>query len=411
MDEIDFTELSKNSLRQTDELIQEFGPRLAGTESCQRVGEKLGNMLSEFCNVSKIEDIEIHPESFSFYIKFLPVMYALGGLFFYLESYWIIIPLIGMILGIFMMISIFGFYKHFFDPLFPKKVGKNVYGSIEPLQDVRQQVILSGHHDSAREIRILASRFQKYYAPAILIPYLFFLYAIVIFIIGIIGQFSIASSPFIVACNIFSLPFMIVYIFMLSKKGTPGAGDNLISSVMVIEFGKHLASLKRANKPFLKHTRIILTSFDAEEAGLRGAAAFMDMHHKEFQKIPTYHLNFDSLYNFDEFHILTHDINGTVPLSQEMVEDIVEIGKKHGISFSKFSMTFGGGGTDAAESARKGIAATTILAMPTEIVREGMVYHTRNDTIDSIEPKVIEGCLKIACDYLLLKDMQSEAKM
>ncbi|WP_371804842.1 M28 family metallopeptidase [Candidatus Lokiarchaeum ossiferum] len=406
---MDFTELAKNSLKNTDELIHEFGPRLAGTKQCQKVGDKLGQILSEFCDESNVEDIEIHPESFSFYIKFLPLMYALGSLFFYLRSNWIIIPLIGMIFGIFMMISIFGFYKHFFDRFFPKKVGKNVYGCIEPTKDVHQQVILSGHHDSAREIRILASRFQKFYAPAIFIPYFFFLYAIIIFIIAISGQFNIVSSTFITICNIISLPFMIVYIFMLSSKGTPGAGDNLIASVMVIELGKKLASLKHSNDLYLNHTRVILASFDAEEAGLRGAAAFMETHYKKLQKIPTYHLNFDSLYNVDQFHILTHDINGTIPLSQEMVDDVIKIASKHGISFSKFSMTFGGGGTDAAESARKGIAATTILAMPTDIVREGLVYHTRNDTVDSIESEVIEGCLKIAWDFLWLKEKQIES--
>ncbi|UYP44240.1 hypothetical protein NEF87_000525 [Candidatus Lokiarchaeum ossiferum] len=406
---MDFTELAKNSLKHTDELIHEFGPRLAGTKQCQKVGEKLGQILSEFCDESSVEDIEIHPESFSFYIKFLPLMYAVGSLFFYLRSNWIIVPLIGMIFGIFMMISIFGFYKHFFDRFFPKKIGKNVYGCIEPSKDVHQQVILSGHHDSAREIRILASRFQKFYAPAIFIPYFFFLYAIIIFIIAISGQFNIVSSTFITICNIISLPFMIVYIFMLSSKGTPGAGDNLIASVMVIELGKKLASLKHSNDLYLNHTRVILASFDAEEAGLRGAAAFMETHYKKWQKIPTYHLNFDSLYNVDQFHILTHDINGTIPLSQEMVDDVIKIATKHGISFSKFSMTFGGGGTDAAESARKGIAATTILAMPTDIVREGLVYHTRNDTVDSIESEVIEGCLNIAWDFLWLKEKQIES--
>jgi len=196
--------------------------------------------------------------------------------------------------------------------------------------------------------------------------------------------------------------------FILNTKGTPGAGDNLIASVMIIELGKSLASLKQANQKFLKHTRVILASFDSEEAGLRGSAAFMKAHYEEFHEIPTYNLNFDSLYNFEEFHVLTHDINGFISLSNEMVEDLVDIGKNHGISLKKFKMIFGGGATDAAESARIGIPATTIIAMPTDIVREGMVYHTRNDTVEFIEPAVVEGCLKIAWDYLFKKDKQIE---
>ena len=37
-----------------------------------------------------------------------------------------------------------------------------------------------------------------------------------------------------------------------------------------------------------------------------------------------------------------------------------------------------------------------------------MVYHTRNDTVEFIEPAVVEGCLKIAWDYLLQKDKEIE---
>jgi len=392
--EIDFSDLSKKSLEQTDILIQQFGPRLTGSDSCHKVAEELALSLSEFCDETKIEDFNVYPDSFSFYVQLLPIMFFLGGILLYLKSYWVILPLIGLLLGIIMMIYIFGFYKHYFDRFFPKKIGKNVYGSIEPLQDVRQQIILSGHHDSAREIRILASRFQKFYAPVISLPYLFYLFTLVVIIVALIGNFNIISSPIILVVYIISIPFVLVILFILSRKGTPGAGDNLIASVMIIELGKILSSLKKVNQNYLEHTRVILTSFDSEEAGLRGSAAFMKAHNEEFHKIPTYHLNFDSLYKFDEFHVLTYDINGLLPLSHEIVEDLIDIGKNHNISLRKFKMIFGGGATDAAESARIGIPATTIIAMPTNIVREGMVYHTRNDTVEFIEPEVVEGCLK-----------------
>ena len=113
---------------------------------------------------------------------------------------------------------------------------------------------------------------------------------------------------------------------------------------------------------------------------------------------------FDSLYNFEHFHVLTHDVNGVIPLSFDIVEDLIKIGEKNGIILQKFKMIFGGGATDAAESARIGIPSTTIIAMPTNIIREGMVYHTRNDTVENIDPSVVEGCLKITWDYLIQID-------
>lgn len=409
MTALDFKEISQKCLNETDKIITDFGPRLAGSDSCKKTANYIYNTLSEYCDEVHKEEFIIHPASFSFYIKFLPIMFVLGSLLFFLHSQLVIIPLIGLLLGLFMMIIIFGTYKHIFDPLFPKKKGINVWGQIEPTGEVKQQILLSGHHDSAREIRILASPFQKFYALAILIPYFFFLYAIIIFLIDLLGSKDLQTSPILIMGFILSFPFIGIYYFMLSSKGTPGAGDNLIASVLVSELAKYLHHDKNNPVNFLKHTRIIFASFDAEEAGLRGAASFMNTHQGYLHQFPTFHLNFDSLYNFNEFHILTKDINGFISLSLDMVEDMIKIGKNHGIELQKLQMPFGGGATDAAESARIGIPATTILAMPTNIVREGMVYHTRNDTVKYIEPKVVEECLRMAWDYLLYKDNQLES--
>jgi hypothetical protein len=45
--EIDFLNLSKKSLEQTESFIQQYGPRLTGSESCQKVAE---NWLIHFQN-------------------------------------------------------------------------------------------------------------------------------------------------------------------------------------------------------------------------------------------------------------------------------------------------------------------------------------------------------------------------
>ncbi|RLI63866.1 MAG: hypothetical protein DRO88_08795 [Promethearchaeia archaeon] len=331
-------------------------------------------------------------------------MYIIGMTLFYLRTIWVIIPLIGLCIGIYLMISIFALYQHFFDRFFPKKIGRNVYGVIEPSSEVYQQIILSGHHDSAQKIRVLDSGFQKLYALVILALYFFFLYEIVVIMVGIIYKFEIVSSPVILVGFILSIPFVVSYFFIITKDASPGAGDNLIASVFLIELGRYLTKKIKAKEYVLNHTRIIIASFDAEECGLRGSSAFMKAHEELFKEIPTFHLNFDSLYNLNEIHVLTKDINGFVPLSEEMAEDIVRIIKNEGISIKKFKMTFGGGGTDAAESARIGIHSTTIIAMPTKIIRNGLVYHTKRDTVENIEPAAVEACIKIAWNYIWNKD-------
>jgi hypothetical protein len=61
-----------------------------------------------------------------------------------------------------------------------------------------------------------------------------------------------------------ALPFW----HFLSDTGTPGAGDNLISSVMAVQ----LAAFYGKQKP--KHTMLMFMSYDVEELGLKGLRAF-----------------------------------------------------------------------------------------------------------------------------------------
>lgn len=67
-------------------------------------------------------------------------------------------------------------------------------------------------------------------------------------------------------------------------------------------------------------------------------------------------------------------------------------------------MVFGGGGTDAAEFAKVGVKATSMLAMPTTVFREGLAYHTLQDTVEAIEPEAVRACLAVAKGFVLHKD-------
>ena len=45
--------------------------------------------------------------------------------------------------------------------------------------------------------------------------------------------------------------------------------------------------------------------------------------------------------------------------------------------------------------------------MPTNIIRDGMVYHTLKDTVEHIEPEAVEATLKIALAYILKKEKET----
>jgi hypothetical protein len=62
------------------------------------------------------------------------------------------------------------------------------------------------------------------------------------------------------------------------------------------------------------------------------------------------------------------------------------------------------GGTDAAELAKLGVEATTLLAMPRGNSFRAAVYHTPNDTIDHVEKDVVQAGLEIFFDLIKRKE-------
>jgi hypothetical protein len=70
-------------------------------------------------------------------------------------------------------------------------------------------------------------------------------------------------------------------------------------------------------------------------------------------------------------------------------------------------MVFGGGATDACELAKVGVKATTLIGMSTALIRDGLAYHTMNDTVDAIQPAAVEACLGIAWEWVHRRDARA----
>jgi putative aminopeptidase FrvX len=192
----------------------------------------------------------------------------------------------------------------------------------------------------------------------------------------------------------------------LNKTGTPGAGDNLISSCMGLTLAKHFAGTDK-----LKHTRLMFVSFDAEEIGLRGSHAFFARHKEELHQVKTWHFNVDCPYVADEIKFLSSDINGIWPLSQRMGKKMCEISHRLGYKHARLTdIMFLGGGTDAAEAARNGIEATTLIGLPfapKDCHGKNVVYHSRNDTIEAVEKGIVEGTMGIFIEFVREVDQET----
>ncbi len=400
--------LAERAVALTSGIVSDCGARLAGSRASRKAAGLLEGELAACCDRVSVEEFSIHPDSFLAFMKFYAATYVASLVFFVLGGFFIHAAAILLLTGTMMSLSQFVFYLEFFDPFFKRRSGFNVVGVIEPAGEVRRQVLVSGHHDSAREFKFLASRWQKLYAPRITAGVLCYLALTAAALAWALFRLQTGADPgfsrWMLPLGLAGAVFVVPFYFFLGEQGTPGAGDNMIGSVMAASLAGIFGRAKKDGAPLLAHTRIVAASFDAEECGLRGARDFVKRHAAELAAAPVSVLNIDSIYELDELKFLTSDLNGFTPLSRRMAGLCRDTAEALGRKATLNPMVFGGGATDAAEFAKKGIEATSLLAMSTKHVRENLVYHTLADTADRIEPEAVLAGLDIAYHFILLTD-------
>lgn len=381
--------MEDNSFQRVDDLIEKYGPRLTGSDACLNTADSLFEEVKQITDSSSTQDFKLHPNAFLGWVSLLARLYFVTYPFFLMN-----IPIvsgIAMLIGDVIVVLEFFFYKEFTDHFYPEVRGRNVFGTIEPSEKVESTVIISGHHDSAPIFTLL------YEHPHLYLPHLVSSYFFIFFMLfaSIIALFK-PLPLFVRLFGAIGLYPVFSFLNFPGKEGTPGAGDNLIASSIAIEIGKFLRE-----KKILKHTRIVLISFDSEEAGLRGSRAYFKAHENEYKNTPTYHVNVDSCYFLDHLSYLTSDINCMQILSKEMVDELISIAKEFGVQSRGEPMHMFMGATDAAESAKIGIHSTTILGIPMDgNTKKKVVYHTPDDTTQYIERPIINVLLKMILRFV-----------
>jgi aminopeptidase YwaD len=388
---------AQSALNHTREWILTYGARLAGTAACEHAARAICAGLQAACGKASLEPFTTHPAAFYKFYQIDAVLY-LAGLALLLAGQ----PLAAGALLLFMVTTAgleFGWYVEFYDRLYPRQTCHNVTAVLEPRDDARQQLIFSGHHDSALELKFLRRR-QKLYALKIVIPDAIRIFGLVTAWAWVIVRLAAGGEP------AFVLPAKILLVlgiypvftkfFLFGSQATPGAGDNLIASAMLLELAARFSDPKQSGRSILDHTRLVFVSFDAEESGLRGSRAWSRAHAAEIRSLPTFALNIDSIYRVGDLALLLSDLNSHVHLDGDLAARCIRIANERGYPAAPAVMRFGGGATDATELTRAGARATTLIAMPAGVVRDGLVYHTLQDTVDAIEPSAVEACLAVA---------------
>jgi aminopeptidase YwaD len=383
----------------TKSLLDEFGPRPAGSPSCLAAARRIAGLLSAFCDTVTEERFETQPGSFNNLGRIVAVCYCVSAVMLTTGGAVACGALAVCLTGLAYTLVQFVFMGDFFDPLFAKAKGCNVAGTIEPAGEVRRQVVIVGHHDSPYVLSLL-ERFQELAVVRLVLAIVSYVFLTTLCAAAVVRQVSGSGWSLhgvLFACVCAGLALTAPLFFLITTTPSPGAGDNLNATAIAVKVGEHFALQRRERGP-LAHTRLVLLSTDAEEPGQRGAAAFCRRHREELQKIPTRVLVFDSVFALRDLTVLTRDRNATLPLSGAMVRDLMDIARCLGVPLKKAAIPMGG--TDAVPFAGIGVEAASIIGVSPPLFGKSIVYHTTRDTVENIQPEAVQAVFDIAVEYV-----------
>lgn len=401
--------LAKFSVKNITRIVNEIGPRKPGSPEELKAQELMAKELSKYCEDVKIEEFKVHRQAFMGFIPFT-VACAIASVFTYAFAS-PIISLILVILGFIPLLLEFVMYKQFIDPLFIGHPSHNVIAKRAPKGEVKKRIVFVGHSDSQFEWTLnylLGGVGMK----LVLIPAVVGLVAdLIIAIIGIIcastnGALEAAEPrwlmilSFVVGC-IF-IPFQLGFLFFQSyTKSVPGASDNLSGCYGAISVAKALDDTDTR----FENTEVVVICSGSEEAGLRGAKAYVNAHEKELKDIETCVIACDTFRDLETMAVYDRDMSGTVKHDWGVKHLVKNAGANCGYDLHFESVYIGA--SDAAAFTQRGVKATGFAAMDPTPPR---YYHTRLDNVENLREDAIAAGIEILIEAACMYDKEGLPK-
>lgn len=411
----DFKKLIDNKAESAQYMIDEIthickdlpkrGPGDEGEKlACEYMADVLKNDCG--CERADVESFKENPHSFLGWIYFT-VSFALAGmvLFFF-------IPALGAALiaiGFLIMIVQFGMYRKLIDFVFPEKTGHNVTAIKKCKGEVKARIFFNGHPDAAWNWpvnnRFGGAVYEAHIGSSVAGAIISLVLCIVAAVVTEGKMMTDISLDAYIAtygealfwCGIADLifvPGLILMYFMWDPKTTvDGANDNLTGCYMGIAI---LKAMKDAGIE-LEHTEVGVILSGSEEAGLRGAKAWVEQHQGEFDDVPTWIYSYDTIHASKFLGVNYRDLNGTVKADKEVSDTFMESAKELGIHCNKTWVPPLGGATDSAAFAQGGYKVTGITAL-NHVLED--YYHTLKDTYTNLDKDCLADCYAISVKCL-----------
>jgi len=378
-------------------ICREIGPRLGTSDAERKAGERIRTEYSKYCAETFAEEFTCHPAAFLDCVRISVALYLVGALLY------LVLPIATCLfscLALLVFMSEMMWLREAIDPLFPRRVGVNIYGKIKPQGEARRIVLVSGHHDSAYEFPLFRTLGLRAFTLVILAIVL----VIITALLGLGRMLTLFLFPLpwlMTALNWLTVVPLAGSIVMLllafklrSGRVVQGANDNLSGVAVTLGVGEWLS------RHPLRHTEVWLVSFACEE-NMRGSKRFAHRHREELRD--AYLLNFDCV-GAGSLGIVAAEPMFRTTLTPHLCTKVSQAAQAAGLKVPIIRPSFGG--TDASNFIKAGLQATSVIAVTEKGVPSH--WHTLEDTPDKIDPQVLLEAVRLAVTFLHQIDGEGE---
>ena len=382
-------------------VCKEIGGRESGSPAERKAQEHMADELRKYTDSVELEEFDLHPKAFMGWVIIVGLCMIASVILYNLG--FALVSLILTLVGAVCMIAEFLMYKEFLDPFFPKRTSANVIAIRKPEGEVKRRIIFNGHCDSAYEWRYTYLGGGHLLVAVIAIAIVGLVVTLVCEIAALATGHAMTAfeGGFWKVMGYVQLVWIPSYISILFfthwKLVVPGANDNLTGCVNAMAVMKYLSD----NDIRFENTEVRAVLTGSEEAGLRGAKAYAKKHHDECLETETIFIGYDTMRDYDDMAIYSRDMTGTGKNDIRVCNLMKKAGEYAGLDLPFKSVFFGS--SDAAAISQAGIPGATFAAMDPTPAR---YYHTRLDTADNLDPKMIEAGLNLALETTYLFDKE-----
>jgi hypothetical protein len=380
----------------TDNVVSQIGPRESCSDQEKRLGRLLAKELEPVCDQVDVEKLTCSPKAFLGFFPFLVLGYFAGVVFYY------VLPPISLILAAVCMGILFYEvirYKELIDPVFPKREGENIVGTVRPSGEIKKRVIVSAHMDSAYEFKVW------YWLKGLSVPAMAVAFSAPLILIGASLARTIAHSRGIPHKAVFTVlgivcialsPVVGLFTFFHTGDVVPGAMDDMAGISVVAGLGRYLRDARESGEFFPRNTEVVLLCLSSEEAGLRGAKRYAAKHGKTMKTMPTFGIFLDGIYDEQYLTVFKREVWPGAKLDPYLVELAQEAAGRNGFKIKTTVLPVGA--TDASAFALAGIPSVSLSCQDSS--RLVPHYHTRHDTMEHVRPQSLAVSLQTVIDML-----------